>query len=397
MRILFHGPGTSSHLPEIRLPGTSGLTHAVTDTMAGLRSTHSLTSNRGNLIHGEAPSRIFACNRRQSAFANLGALHRQFGSRIGEVLSQRFDLLVLSAANFISAKKELVRLRDALNAIGNSVPFIVLGAGLQGQPILSEMHPSVQEILDIYNRRALIFGVRGLETEAWLHGNGFTNSRALGCPSMFVFPSSIMSIDGEDAIEKGKQANLITAGYLTVKGGRNYNRGVKLARAMRDLRGSYVFQDEFFAYADFFKKHGSFDDATCTGNRELLNDLLTREIGIPVDLQNYYYFSETSAWRQAARMHDAYIGDRFHGGIASLQAGRPGIFLCHDNRVAEMTDFYDLPRLTTDELISEGVENTFKKHLNKSAIHRQKETYLKRLNDFKEYMSKHNIQLLIPS
>ncbi|WGR61794.1 hypothetical protein E3U26_13525 (plasmid) [Paracoccus ferrooxidans] len=394
MRILFHGPGTSSYLPEIHLPNTSGLSHPATEKLAGLRDTHSLTSNRGNLIHGEAPSRIFACRRRRSAFANLGTLHRLFGPRLGEVLSNRFDLLVLSAANFISEKKELVRLRDALNVIGDAVPMMVLGAGMQGEPELSKMHPSVQEILDIYNRRARVFGVRGHQTEAWLHKNGFTNARALGCPSMFVFPSSILSISAEAAIEAGERANVMAAGYLTFKGGRNYERGVKLAKALQNIRSSYVFQDEFFAYGDLIDARGSFNDATCTGDRERLNAFLTKHTKIPVNFSNYYYFSETSAWRQVALTHDVYIGDRFHGGVAALQVGRPGIFLSHDNRVAELTDFFDLPRMTTDELISEGVAKAIKTRLTPDAIARVKETYAKRFANFKAEMEKHDIRVL---
>lgn len=397
MRILFHGPGTSSYLPEINLPNTSGIQHGTTEKLLGLRDTHSLTSNRGNIIHAEAPSRIFSCKRRRSAFANLGTLHRIFGARVGERLSKHFDLLVLSAANFISEKKELVRLRDALNAIGDAVPMVVLGAGMQGQPELSQMHPSVQEVLDIYNKRALVFGVRGLQTEAWLHKNGFTNARALGCPSMFVFPSSILSIKQEVAVQAGEQANVMMAGYLTVKGGRNYDRGVKLAKAIQSVRGSYVFQDEFFAYGDIIDERGSFNDATCTGNRDHLNALLSKATGVPLCLSNYYYFSESSAWRQAALMHDVYIGDRFHGGVAALQAGRPGIFLSHDNRVAELTDFFDLPRMTTDELISEGVAKAIKTRLTPEAIARFKETYVKRLASFRSAMAKHDIRVLPPA
>ena len=49
MRILFYGPGTSTYLPEIRLPNTSGLRHSITDRLIDLKDTKSLTSNRGNL------------------------------------------------------------------------------------------------------------------------------------------------------------------------------------------------------------------------------------------------------------------------------------------------------------------------------------------------------------
>lgn len=375
MKILFHGPGTSTYLPEIRLPNTSGVRHPVTDRLSGLQDTHSLTSNRGNLIHAEAPARIITCRPRQSAFANLGTMHRIFGDRLAEVLARNFDLIVISAANFISPKRDLARLRDSLNAIGDSVPFIVLGAGMQGQPKLSDLDPSVQEVLDIYNRRAKLFAVRGMETEAWLHANGFTSARALGCPSMYVFPRSIMSINADAARKNLARSNVLTAGYVTVEGGRNFPRGRRLVKAMRGIRASYVFQDEFFAYGSLIDEAGTYDEATSTADRQRLNALLTQSNGMPVDFMNYYYFSETAAWRQVASMHDVYIGDRFHGGVAALQVGRPGIFLSHDNRVAELTDFFALPRMSTDDLVEIGVERAIKDRLTPGAIADIHKTY----------------------
>lgn len=49
MRILFHGPKTSTYLAEIRLPNTLGLRHSITGRLIDLKDTKSLTSNRGNL------------------------------------------------------------------------------------------------------------------------------------------------------------------------------------------------------------------------------------------------------------------------------------------------------------------------------------------------------------
>lgn len=393
MRILFHGPGTSTYLPEIRLPNTSGLRHSITDRLVDLKDTQSLTSNRGNLVHGEAPARIFQCNRRQSAFANLGTLHRIFGDRLGDLLPRHFDLIVLSAANFISPTRDLTRLRDALNVIGDGVPFMVLGAGMQGSHALSELHPSVQEILDIYNRRAVVFGVRGAQTEAWLHRNGFERAQALGCPSMYVFPQSIMSIDHTAAYRAGASAKILTAGYLTVRKGRHFDRGRQLARAMKGADASYVFQDEFFAYGKLIEEGGSFNDATSTGDRDALNRLLGQAAGVPLNMRNYYYFSETAAWRQVALNHDIYIGDRFHGGVAALQVGRPGIFLAQDNRVAELTDFFDLPRMTLDELEAEGIEHAIRYRVTAETVARTKATYRIRFQRFADTMKSHGVKL----
>lgn len=393
MRILFHGPGTSTYLPEIRLPNTSGLRHAATDRLIDLKDSHSLTSNRGNLIHGEAPARIFHCRRRQSAFANLGTLHRIFGDRLRDILPNHFDLIVLSAANFISPTRDLTRLRDALNVIGDAVPFMVLGAGMQGDHAVTDLHPSVQEILDIYNKRAIVFGVRGAQTEAWLHSNGFTNAKALGCPSMYVFPQSILSIDHLAAYNAGSAARILTAGYLTVKNGRHFSRGQKLAKSLQGARASYVFQDEFFGYGSVIEERGSFNDATNMGNRDQLNRLLGAAAGVPLNIENYYYFSETAAWRQVALGHDAYIGDRFHGGVAALQVGRPGIFLSHDNRVAELTDYFDLPRMTLDELASEGLEKAIRQRITAGSVAQTKATYRLRFQRFADTLEKHGIKL----
>lgn len=393
MRILFHGPGTPTYLPEIRLPNTSGLRHAVTDRLIDLKDTQSLTSNRGNLVHGEAPGRIFRCRRRQSAFANLGTLHRIFGNRLREILPNHFDLIVLSAANFISPTRDLTRLRDALNVVGDAVPFMVLGAGMQGDHALAELHPSVQEILDIYNKRAVVFGVRGAQTEVWLHSNGFTRAQALGCPSMYVFPQSILSIDHAAAHAAGGAAKVLTAGYLTVKNGRNFSRGQQLAQALQKVRASYVFQDEFFGYGKIVEERGSFNDATSMGNRDQLNRLLGRATGVPLNIENYYYFSETAAWRQVALAHDVYIGDRFHGGVAALQVGRPGIFLSHDNRVTELTDYFDLPRMTLDELAAEGIERAIRQRITAQSVLQMKTTYRQRFQQFAEAMDKHGIKL----
>ena len=371
----------------------SGLRHAVTDRLIDLKDTHSLTSNRGNLIHAEAPGRIFKCKRRFSAFANLGTLHGILGDRLGSALANHFDLIVLSAANFISPTRDMTRLCASLNAIGDAVPFMVLGAGMQGEHALTDLPQSVQELLEIYNKRAVVFGVRGVQTEEWLHKNGFTNARALGCPSMYVFPRSILSIDHESANRARTQPSVLTAGYLTVKGARHFDRGQKLAVAMNGALASYVFQDEFFAYGKIIQERGIFDDATNMADRNRLNRLLGEATGVPVNMANYYYFSETAAWRQVALAHDVYIGDRFHGGVAALQAGRPGIFLSHDNRVSELTDFFGLPRMTLDELVSEGVSAAVRDRITAGSVKNMKSIYKTRFQNFAETLGKHGVVL----
>lgn len=393
MRILFHGPVSSCHRPTAHLPFLSGIPAPIETTLGGLKDNHNLTSNRGNLIHAEAPSKTIKARPNASAFGNIPSLHQAFPLKVGEVLARNFDLIVYSTANFITGNKEMVPFANALRAVAGHVPFIVLGAGMQGNPDLENVHSSVREILSIFNEKALLFGVRGAETERWLHENGFTKARALGCPSMYVYPQAINSVEAPSASRIRGGASYLTAGYPTVRGGHNFQRGVSLAQAFRNAKASYVFQDEFFQYGEITKQKGIYNPALSTCDRTALNELLSKNTGKSVNFSNYYYFSETSAWRQVAAAHDVYCGDRFHGGIASLHAGKPALFMAHDNRVREMCDFFGLPWMTTQELAAEGPAAAVTRSITPGRITDMKRTYTKRLDDYKAAMKGAGISL----
>ena len=382
MRILFHAPASSCYRPRPPLPFLSGIPIQNQDTLSGLRGNHNITSNRGNLFHAEAPPRMIQADPGRSALGNLSSIHQAFPMDVGEKLSSTFDLVILSMANFISANRDMTPFAKALRAISGHIPFVVLGAGLQGKHALESMHPSVQEVLSIFHEKSLLFGVRGKATEQWLHNNGFTKAKALGCPSMFAFPRALDGIEAPSSKAIKDGASYLTAGYLTVSGGHNFQRGVALAQAFEGTKASYVFQDEFFEYGDITTHRGIYDPALSTCDSSALNTLLSKETGKQVDFVRYYYFSETSAWRQVASAHDVYCGDRFHGGVAALQAGKPALFMAHDNRVREMCDFFALPRMTTDELASEGPARAVSQRITPGRITDMRRMYLRRIEDY---------------
>jgi len=393
-RILFHGPGVAVHRPFVRFPGLTGAQPAVINTLAGLKESQKLTSNRGNIIHAEAPARLFERDPARSAYGNVAALHRALGKNFAEKIAENFDLIVFSMANFIRPGVDQPNLVNALRQLRGKVPFIVLGAGLQGKAALSEMSQSVKQTLNLFNKHALVFGVRGEQTQKWLNKNGFDRAEALGCPSLYSFPQSVMSIDGGSVKNKGAKADVMAAGYLTVNGGHNFDRGCKLVQALRGVKASYVFQDEFLGYGDLADRPLSFNEGTNTADAPMLNTALSAETKMPVAFEKYYYFTESSAWRQAALAHDVYIGDRFHGGVAAMQAGVPSIFLAQDNRVSELTDFYAMPRLTIDEFARLGMKATLDKFLSDKVLDRMKDTYRMRHQAFCEAMARHDIKVV---
>lgn len=382
IRLFFHAPGIAAHRPRPSLPMISGAQATTADTIRGLYPNHMLTGNRGNIIHAEAPAKIFAKSPSESAYGNLAEILNVVGKDFAARMSRSFDLIIISMANFIRPDHDGTRLLESLKALEDRVPVVVLGCGLQGNHKLSDMMPGNAALIEWFNQNAVIFGVRGAKTANWLHDNGFKNADVLGCPSLYAYPHSIMALDGARARAKGAAAEVMTAGYLKIAGGTVVLRGAELARAFRKIRASYVFQDELWSFEPLLQAQGLYNE----GNNELQADVLNSWLGQQVEgklaFKRYYYFNEAGAWRQAALRHHVYIGDRFHGGVAALQAGVPAIFLSHDNRVAELTEHFDLPHLMTKTFIRKGLPAVLEEYLAPERIQAMKALYHRRSREF---------------
>lgn len=183
----------------------------------------------------------------------------------------------------------------------------------------------------------------------------------------------------------------MTAGHLTLRDGRMVQRGLDLLRALGGIRASYVFQDEFFSYG---KMAFSYDEGSQTSPAGPLNDFLSRVGNVRVGFDRYYYFTEAGAWRQAALRHDVFVGDRFHGGIAALQAGLPTILLRQDNRVAELTEHHGLPTSTIEELARKGLAAVLRECLDEGALDRMKGIYRQRHEEFCAEMARQGLKVV---
>ena len=390
-RILFHAPGLAAHRPAIGMPHLLGVQPTIMHSLEGLLRSHQLTGNRGNIIHAEAPAKLFRKIPDQSAYGNLSKLLNTLGDSFADRIAENFDVVVISLANFIRPNHDISALGRALVALDGRVPFIVLGAGVQGRNPSSKIAPGTVDTMGIINERAAVFGVRGRETRAWLHKNGFTRAEVLGCPSLYVYPQSIMGLDATNARRKGDAASVLTAGHLSIREDAVVKRGITLAQAFEGIDASYVMQDEFLHYGDLKKMPGVYNDGNSEIDPKIMNEWLSRIAGLPINFRRYYYFNESGSWRHGALRHDVFIGDRFHGGIAALQAGLPAIFLKEDNRVGELTGLFDLPALSIREFRRLGLAGTLEEMLNEQALARMKATYRQRFRHFRKTMADHGL------
>ena len=116
---------------------------------------------------------------------------------------------------------------------------------------------------------------------------------------------------------------------------------------------------------------------------EDINALAEREFGYRPPFARYFFFDDMHAWRQNLSWHDIYVGDRFHGTVVALQAGRPAVVICRDVRSEEIASYYDLPALSLEDATSLGLEGVIEEQLSSSRIARMKNMFARREQEFR--------------
>ncbi|WP_417459205.1 polysaccharide pyruvyl transferase family protein [Kordiimonas sp.] len=353
------------------------------------------TLNVGNIVHNEAVAKCFEVKRAKSCMSGIEHVFYKEckGSveRYQALLRDNFDAVIFSFANMIAPpppgraeaqQEHMERLCEIVDKM--PIPLYVFGMGMQ-EPVEDEttLVPAMVEFLKLLDKKARLVGVRGAETEAFLHRIGCGNAVALGCPSLYVYPENILSIKPGNV---GPDARVLTAGYM----GLRHLFGFQDARVdfLRSLAGryrtSYVFQNDIYSYHELKDIKGLYDDATGQCDQRVLNDYVRAHGAVPPAFDGSWHFRDARAWRQFAAEHDFYFGDRFHGGVVALQASRPSLFVYNDLRVRELTEHYRIPNCALDEIMNEDLESLVQERLSRERLEEFKACYASRLREYYE-------------
>nr|BAT28223.1 hypothetical protein [Aureimonas frigidaquae] len=278
------------------------------------------------------------------------------------------------------------------------IPFYVVGAGIQDElkaGDASQISQSVMDMMKVVDKKAALFGVRGVHTKSWLNSVGFESPQAIGCPSMFAYPRNILAIKSPSHYDL-----ILTAGHM-LTGASQKERALTLIRGFKGHRPSYVFQGEPKNYTDLLDVPGLWNDAAQTLDRAAVSRYLTAKLGIEVPFRRYFSFTESSAWRVAANQHQLYVGDRIHGGVAAMQVGRPAIVLYSDARVNELAEHHGIPACELGEFGKIGVDAAVSQHLSEERIEQFHLKYVNSLSKFYEAVEGAGLEIadriLIPS
>lgn len=393
MRVLFHpaNPGFSPNFSKIL--GKSSLPLQAANSLSGTRSQVNATSpNVGNIVHNEAVAKTFDIDLTYSCMASIERLFK-FEARgniknFQNILRTNFDAVIFSFANMIAGPvqgkeaaqaAQMERLAEITDAI--NIPLYVFGMGMQN-PLTSanDIKPELLNFLKKINEKAQIFGVRGSNTERFLKSIGCSEAIALGCPSLYVYPDNILNIK---PLQQTLGLNISTAGYLDRKHLLGYQpeRFEALQKIAHTYQASYVFQNDLYTLHELENVASLYNDADGSCDPKILHPYFG-SFGYEVAINDFRFFRDPRAWRQFASSKDCFIGDRFHGGVTSLQSGRPALFLVHDLRVQELTDHFALPNITIEKLLDDDLYATVQNAFGTQKIQEMHEVYSERLNQY---------------
>jgi hypothetical protein len=339
-----------------------------------------LTENKGNMVIGEAAGRLFDVDRQYSCFLRITRL-RSLGwdpERICAAIHQHFDLVVLIMANGIRPNWDFADLADILGILKTN--FVVLGLGMQTSlpPSLDALPAGSRRFLKLLEQKALLFGVRGHETAAWLQSAGIRNAKVLGCPSLYLYPDNFLAIRPP---QLSAETSAISAGYLGVQ----VPRSRILCSLLRDVAGDYVVQTEILPLIQASKNDGTlYNDATGRLNHAVCQKVFGTHAGALPPFRGYWYFQSVDAWRVFCARADYFLGDRLHGGIVAMQAGIPSIMLWNDLRVREIAQLCAIPNREISSITTEHASDLVETLLSPAKLEQFRDTYQMRLACFDE-------------
>lgn len=311
-----------------------------------------LGKNTGNLLIGN------------SLFEELNFTDHAYGQRLSaEEVNDRFDVVVIGAANFIFRNFDFSHLSAYLEAV--KLPCVMIGLGAQAPAVgqsVTDIPDGTKRLLAIVSERSAAIGVRGYFTASVVNDLGIKNVEAIGCPSLYRTCRPRLSVRRPVVGSEIK---------LSVNGSRNVIDHSAHREAARRVESqlldlairngyNYVLQNENPEMSVLWS------DVLDGGDARLL-DTLVRRFNLSISgkefasciKSKFRLFFDLESWDAYIKEFDASIGSRFHGNLIGLTNGVPAFIFTHDSRTAEMAGFMHIPHAEVQNVDNLDVREVF--------------------------------------
>ena len=304
-----------------------------------------LTCHHKNLIASNSGNILFA----QSVYKALSTSDNELicnqykVSRDADFINNNYDAFVIPLANAFrpSFSKQL----DALTALIRQlkIPCVVVGVGaqtnlkldmLRSSPIDDSVKNFVSAVLD----RSTSIGVRGELTREYLARLGFTAVDTIGCPSMYLHGGRIdvrktrEKIGPESSVSMNLTRGMNEPTWQLFR--RTWKRYPKLTYVAQD-RSDFEYLYWGRPIIDGIKKGDAFPS-------KINHPLYTSD--------RIRMYVDAKTWLDGMKAFEFAFGTRIHGNVFALLAGTPAVVLAHDSRTLELSQFYDIPHIRTDDI-----------------------------------------------
>lgn len=304
--------------------------------------------NAGNMIHGRAPFEMFA----DCSFYLYDEFRLSGRASFTEFVNKDCSHLIVTIANLLvigdmdGAKYS--NFQKYLESI--QVPIVIFGLGAQAKTqdlTGTTIAPEAVELMKYLGRRCPVVGVRGPFTaKVFEHFAGVTNTFVTGCPSFFQRPDHFRTL--RDNVAEG------------LKGRPAYSGTVLHNDIETRMLVDAIEQESFLVEPVSTFNHSLYVEAS-RGESEptipwyLASYMQGDEARLTKSqVANYYktyyrLFRSTEAWYKFNEETVSYTyGTRFHVNMASILSGKPALWITHDSRTEELTQFLHLPSAPLD-------------------------------------------------
>lgn len=337
-----------------------------------------MNENAGNMVHADAAFRIVKRSKFHSkeypAAPNLARYVEEHCSHIVYIFANALRMGDQSPRHF-------ERTVEFLKA--TTKPVVVFGLGAQASSLDeydADLPAAAIEMLKRISDRCTTIGVRGAFTKQVLNHIGITNVRVTGCPSLFSSLNRNFQISNPSNQHCGEIAFAGTKFY-------QQDELDLLAFAIRNGFTHVEPVNKLLYEANFSAKiqhKGESQALPYFIERIVKNGQVERHLAERYVRNSFNMFWDMESWKKFNRERVRFTyGTRFHVNMASLISGVPALWVTHDSRTQELTDFMCLP--------STSVENAkdvsdYRELLELADYSRLNQNYSKLYDNFRSYL-----------
>lgn len=309
-----------------------------------------MPENAGNTIHAKAPFEMFP---QESIFYKDPRFTSGILGDFATYVNNHCSHLIVTLANFIrfgsDSGEKYLRFKEFLEQF--SVPIVIFGLGAQSktQDLSGELPYEALELMKYLADSSEAVGVRGHFTASvFEHFAGVKNTYVTACPSFFSRPRAFSEL----SYRVGAEVDVNTIAF----NGTTYHDPIEKELLVSAIqRRHYLVEpvNRFTTrFAEQVRGHAEQPDLPWFLKGPVKNGTLSREQIIAFFRDKFYLFREPAPWYRFNEQHVSFTyGTRFHVNMASLLSGVPALWITHDSRTQELTDFLSLPRITKEEAV----------------------------------------------